>query len=69
MRIIFAERVKALRRERGLKQEELASVIGCSQRRISYFERGEVEPDLAALWILSDYFGVTVDYLIGKSDY
>ena len=69
MNILFAERLKSLRREKGLKQEELAKELGLTQRKISYWENGVTEPDLAALWKLSDYFGVSVDYLLGKSDY
>lgn len=69
MNILFAERLRALRKERGLKQEELAKELDLTQRKISYWENGTTEPDLTALWKLSDYFGVTVDYLLGKSEY
>ena len=69
MNIVFHERLRLLRKEHGLKQEELAAALGFTQRKISYWEKAVTEPDLDALWKISDYFGVTVDYLIGKSDY
>lgn len=69
MNIKFAERLKALRIEKGLKQRELAQALNTTQRKISYWESEKIEPDLAALWKLSEYFGVTVDFLIGKSEY
>ena len=69
MNILFAERLKSLRKEKGLNQEELARAIGCTQRKISYWEQGTIEPDLISLWKISDYFQVTCDYLLGKTDY
>lgn len=66
---IFAERLKDLRNEKGLSQNELAKEIKITQRKISYLETGKLEPDLETLWKISDYFGVSCDYLIGKSEY
>lgn len=65
----FKERLKALRLEKGLKQSELAQELKVTQRKISYWEIGQLEPDLLTLWKISDYFQVSIDYLIGKSDY
>ena len=69
MQILFAERLKELRKEKGLQQRELADKLGFTQRKISYLEIGKAEPNIAALWSLSEFFGVSVDYLIGKSEY
>ncbi len=69
MNILFAERLKNLRKEKGLSQAELAKALNLTQRKISYLETGQFEPDLTILWKLSSYFGVSCDYLIGKSDY
>ena len=69
MDIIFNERLLQLRKEKGLSQLELAKVLGTTQRRISYMELGKVEPDLATLVALSNYFEVSSDYLIGIKDY
>lgn len=69
MNVLFNERLKALRKEKDLKQSELAEAINVTQRKISYWETGQLEPDLENLWKLSDYFNVSVDFLIGKIDY
>ena len=69
MKILFSERLQQLRKEKGLKQSELATILNTTQRRISYMELGKVEPDLATLVSLSKYFEVTIDYLIGLKDY
>ncbi len=69
MNIIFAQRLKSLRKEKGLSQTELAKALNLTQRKISYLETGQFEPDLAILWAIGDYFGVSCDYLIGKSEY
>ena len=69
MNLMFDERLKALRKEKGLNQSELAKAVNVTQRKISYWETGQLEPDLESLWKLSDYFNVSIDYLIGKSDY
>ena len=69
MNLMFDERLKALRKEKCLNQSELAKAVNVTQRKISYWETGQLEPDLESLWKLSDYFNVSIDYLIGKSDY
>lgn len=69
MNIIFAQRIKALRREADLKQEELAALIQVTQRKVSYWETGKIEPDLLSLWKLADFFDVSVDFLIGRKEY
>lgn len=69
MNIQFAERLKYLRKEKELSQQQLAEKLQMTQRKISYLETGKLEPDLKTLWKISNYFGVTCDYLIGKSEY
>ena len=69
MNILFKERLKALRKEKQLKQSELAERLSTTQRKISYWEAGKTEPDLQSLWLISDFFGVSVDYLLGKTEY
>ncbi len=69
MNILFSERLGQLRREKGLTQLELAKVLNTTQRRISYMESNKVEPDLSTLVLLSNYFEVSTDYLIGIKDY
>ncbi len=69
MKMLFAERLHDLRAERGLTQGELANALGTSQRRISYLEKGKVEPDLALLCKLAEFFSVSLDFLVGLKDY
>lgn len=58
-----------MRREADLKQEELAALIQVTQRKVSYWETGKIEPDLLSLWKLADFFDVSVDFLIGRKEY
>lgn len=69
MNLLFAERLKQLRMEAGLNQSELAQKLGITQRKISYLETEQIEPDLITLWKLCDFFGVSCDYLIGRTEY
>lgn len=69
MEPLFAERLRILRREKGVRQEQLAQSLGVTQRKISYWETGQTEPDLLSILKISEYFDVTCDYLLGKTDY
>ncbi|MFA5449539.1 MAG: helix-turn-helix transcriptional regulator [Clostridia bacterium] len=69
MRNNFAKRLYELRQEQALTQRELSRELGVSERTISYWERGERECDFDMLIKISLYFGVTLDYLLGKTDY
>jgi len=68
MKLLFNERLKNLRKEKGLSQQELANELQMTQRKISYLETGQLEPDLKTLWRISEYFSVSCDYLLGKPD-
>ncbi len=65
MTLPMSDRLRQLRRVRGLTQEELASHLGISYQAISKWERGESYPDITMLPILAHYFSVTVDHLMG----
>ena len=69
MNILFSERLKHLRIETNLTQNQLAQILNTTQRRISYFEIGKVEPDLETLCSIAKYFNVSADYLLGLTDY
>ena len=66
MKIIFAERLKELMKEQGLNQVKLAEGAGVKQNTISAWLLKKKEPSVTSLWLLADYFGVDVDYLIGR---
>lgn len=65
---IFAERVKALRKEKNIKQSELGEIIGLSDNAISDIERGYRLTTMEKLDALANYFDVSVDYLMGRTD-
>ena len=68
MKILVAERLTELMREEGVNQVKLAQKTGVKQNTISAWLSKKKEPCITSLWLLADHFGVTVDYLIGRSD-
>lgn len=64
---IFPERLKQLRLDHDLKQSEVAEKIGVSVQSYSAYENGR-EPNFATLALISKYFGVTTDFLLGLTD-
>ena len=65
MNIYFSENVKRMRKEKDLTQETLAEALGVSFQTISKWERGESYPDLSMLSVISSFFSVSVDVLLG----
>ena len=61
-------RLRELRQARHLSQLKLAMDLNMNQNSISRYETGEREADYETLIKLADYFGVTVDYLLGKDE-
>lgn len=64
----FSERLVQLKTERKLLQKNIASDIGLSLRAYQYYEKGQKEPTLSVLLKLADYFDVSLDYLVGRTD-
>ena len=58
-----------LRKEKELGQKEMASLLNLSVGTISNYENGVHSPDLETLCKLADFFGVTTDYLLGRTEY
>jgi len=67
MMLLIGENIKRLRRERELTQEEVAAHLGISFQSISKWERGDGYPDITMLPVLANYFGISVDDLLGMS--
>ncbi|WP_078577361.1 helix-turn-helix domain-containing protein [Salipaludibacillus agaradhaerens] len=63
------KRLKILRQNKKLTQEELGKIINVSKVSISGYESGDRSPDTDNLRRLADYFDVTTDYLLGRSDH
>ena len=69
MEIKFVERLRELMKEEGLNQVKLAERVGVKQNTISAWLSKKKEPSVTSLWLLADYFGVEVDFLIGRKEY
>ena len=61
-------RLKELRRKRGISQLKLALDLNMNQNTISRYETGEREADYAMLIRFADYFNVSIDYLLERTD-
>ncbi len=60
--------LKELRTHKNITQQELADYLKVNRNAISRYETGEREPDIEMLIKISDFFEVSVDYLLGKSE-
>lgn len=65
---IAGGRLQQLRREKGLTGIELGKILGVSKQTISCWETGKIEMDYSILNKLADYFHVSIDYLLGRSN-
>lgn len=68
MEIIVAKRIKELMEEKSLNQVKLAEELGVTQGMVSAWALGKKLPSIASLWRLADYFGVDIDYLVGRKN-
>lgn len=64
----IGDRIAQLRENRKLTQEELAKSLGISRASLSHYEKNRREPDFTVLEKIADYFQVSVDYLIGRTN-
>ena len=62
------ERMKELRKERNLRQEDIAAELGIGITTYCRYELGMRDPTIAVLCRMADYYEVTIDYLLGRSD-
>lgn len=61
-------RIKELREEKGLSQSEVAKAIGGTQSNLAKWEKGSVQPGAEFIKKLADFFNVSADYLLGRTD-
>lgn len=66
--IKIVTRIKYLMEAEEISQYALAKKLGISQSTICNWLNGKKEPSIESLWKLSDFFDVSIDYLVGKSD-
>ena len=62
------ERLLALRQEQNLSQKSLVKEMGAALNTYVRYERGEREPTASVLVQIADYYGVSLDYLVGRSE-
>lgn len=63
---MIGKRLKKLRRDRNLSQQEIGDLLGVSGATIGRYESDKMEPGSEAIVRLADYFNVTTDYLLGR---
>jgi len=66
--LIIHERIKHLRKEKNITQKSLAEIIGVKEVSFQRYEYDMARPSLEKLVVIADYFDVSMDYLIGRSD-
>ena len=64
----FVDRLRQCRKEHGSTQKQVAVAIATTEQNYQRYERGTQQPTLPVLLSLADYFDVSLDYLVGRSD-
>lgn len=65
---MIGKRIRLLRNEKGVSQEELSKVIGVTTSAISMYETGARKPSYEVISRLADYFNVTMDFIVGRTE-
>ncbi len=65
---LFGQRLKLLRIEKGMTQQAMADFLGKTSRHYQAMESGEINIPGLTLIKLADFFGVSIDYLVGRSE-
>ena len=66
--VTFGNRLRESRKRKNLKQKDVAQHFGIALRSYQNYEGGQREPNFSTLVALADYFDVTTDYLLGRTD-
>jgi len=64
----FTDRLKALRKAKNVTQVSVANAIGCIEQYYQKIEYGKIKPSYDKIELLADYFEVSTDYLLGRSN-
>ena len=64
----FSERLKELRKEKKITQVEMANILECAENHYQRIEYGQINVPSLTLEFLADYFEVSMDYLVGRTD-
>ena len=65
----YSERIKSLRKAKGLEQLQFGAAMGISGPAVSKWETGKAEPDIKAILKMCDMFDVSADYLLGRTEW
>ena len=65
----FGQKLKLLRKKRGLTERQLGECLNFSNQSVSFWENGERDPKLDTLIAIAKFFDVSVDYLLGISEF
>ena len=65
---MYGERLKGLRKDRKVPQQTLADLVGIKIRGYQLYESETTEPNIKALIALADFYDVSIDYLVGRTD-
>ena len=65
---VFGTRLKTLRLSKNIMSKSMAVYLNITPRNYQRYETGEVDPPTSKSIALADYFGVSLDYLVGRSD-
>lgn len=66
--MLLQDRLKELRDKESISQKKLGEILNMSQQAIAKWETGAASPDPVMLIKIADYFGVSIDYLVGRTD-
>lgn len=64
----FTDRIKELRKSKNMTQKQMAQALGIAERNYQRYEASENNPSSQMLITIADYFNVSTDYLLGRSD-
>lgn len=67
MRVLLPDRLRELREAQQRNQSDMARIFGLSRSTYNKYEKGEIEPPMSKLWQIADYYGVSVDWLVGRA--
>lgn len=66
--VVFKDHLRTIRKSKNATQKDVAIAVGVTERNYQDWEYGNTKPGFDALIALADYFNVSLDYLVGRSD-
>lgn len=66
--VVFKDHLRSIRNSKKVTQKDIAKAVGVTERNYQDWEYGNTKPGFDALIALADYFDVSLDYLVGRSD-